>query len=261
MSEQKRPRILVFDIETLPMEVYAWGIFDQNIGIDMVKQDFTIASFAAKYVGEDRIIYADNRDRRNVRDDKELVRFIQRTLDDCDVLLSQNGIKFDLKKINSRAYFNHLPPIGEKKKHVDLLAQGRQVFGHTSHKLAWITKALDSSFQKSSHKEFPGFDLWREVMAGNTRAWNEMKKYNIQDIIATEAVYHDYMTWFPNVDLRPTYRAESTTECRACGSPNTIKHDKRRSRLGLFRRYKCNDCGCVTTMKGAKFNLDKVRER
>jgi uncharacterized protein YprB with RNaseH-like and TPR domain len=255
-----KPRIMVFDIETAPIEAYVWGLHDQNIGVDMVKQDFTLLSFAAKYVGDDRIIYADNRHKRDVRDDKELVKFIQKTLDNCDVLLSQNGVNFDLKKINSRAYFNHLPQVGEKKKHVDLLMEGRRVFGHTSHKLAWITRALDSSFQKSSHKEFPGFDLWREVLNGNARAWNEMKKYNIQDIVATEAVYKDYMTWFGHIDLRPTYMAFPSTECRACGSIRTSRNGTVRRKAGRFQTYICGDCGCTTTLAGQKNNLDKAKK-
>lgn len=28
----KKPRILYCDIETLPLEVWTWGLFDQNIG-------------------------------------------------------------------------------------------------------------------------------------------------------------------------------------------------------------------------------------
>lgn len=255
-----KPKILVFDIETLPVEAYVWQLHDVHIPVDMVKQDFTICSFSAKFVGEKQIYQFDNRDRRDVRDDKALVKKIQDLLVTADVLCSQNGIRFDLPKINSRAYFNHLPAVQYPGQHVDILTRGRAIFGHTSHKLAWITKALDSSHQKSKHAKYPGFDLWLGVMNGEKAAWDEMAEYNAQDVVATEAVFKEYMTWFHNLDLRPFFMANATTECSKCGSKETVCVRQVRRAAGRFRQYQCKECGSLTTMKGAKNNLDKPQK-
>jgi hypothetical protein len=252
MSKSSKPRILTFDIETAPLEAYVWQTRDVNIGIDMIKEDFTILCFAGKFVGERDVITFDNRHKRNFRDDKDLTRNIIATLRSADILCSQNGISFDLKKITSRAYFNDLPPYSLPQKHVDLLREGRRIFGHTSHKLAWITQKLDSSHQKSSHAEFPGFELWKEVMQGNPKAWTEMVKYCAQDVRSTEAVYHDYIRWFDNVDLRPFYTGGAAADCRACGTSNVTRNGTVRRKAGRFQTFICNECGCTTTLSGQK---------
>lgn len=256
----KKPRILTFDIETAPMEVYAWGTGEQHVNIEQIIKPTSILAFAGKFVGESKIHYFDTSDRKDPRDDKELLKKATAMINEADVLVSQNGIGFDNKKINSRLYFQNLPrPDLIKKKHVDLYLEGKRVFGHDSHKLAWITQKLDSSHRKSSHAKFPGLALWIEVLKGNKAAWKEMRDYNKQDVLATEAVFKDYMTWFDHIDLRPTYKEKvfNDVSCRACGSGNTVKHDKRRTVQGLFQRYLCKDCGCVTTLSGGKNNLDK----
>ena len=36
----KKPRILFFDIETAPMLGYMWSLWDQNLGLNQIKQDW-----------------------------------------------------------------------------------------------------------------------------------------------------------------------------------------------------------------------------
>lgn len=256
----KKPKILVFDIETLPIEAFVWGLHDQHISLEMIKKPTSVCSFVGKFVGEKTFHEFSTRHKRDVRDDKELVEKALKLIDSADILVTQNGVNFDLKKLNSRAYFNDSDIRPDKKKHVDLFLEGKRVFGHDSHKLQWITTKLAASHQKSKHSKFPGFELHREVMLNNSAAWDEMEKYNRQDVIATEEVYHDYMTWFDHIDLRPFFMTGHTTECRACGSTNTAKNGTVRRRNGRFQRYICNACGCQTIMTGAKNNLDKPQK-
>ena len=49
------PKILCFDIETLPLESYTWGLFDQNVGLNQIKTDWAALSIAAKWLGEDEV--------------------------------------------------------------------------------------------------------------------------------------------------------------------------------------------------------------
>ena len=55
--EPRQPKILVFDIECKPLKVWAWGLFDQNIGIDMIIDDWSVMSWAAKWIGKPEIFY------------------------------------------------------------------------------------------------------------------------------------------------------------------------------------------------------------
>ena len=53
------PKILVIDIETSPLESWTWGIWDQNVSLEQIKTEWTILSFAAKWLGKRPILYAD----------------------------------------------------------------------------------------------------------------------------------------------------------------------------------------------------------
>ena len=69
------PRILTLDIETAPIEAYCWGIWEQNIGLDMIIRDWSILCFCAKWLDERSVIYehTGGRGKAKVRDDKILM--------------------------------------------------------------------------------------------------------------------------------------------------------------------------------------------
>ncbi len=52
------PRILLFDIETAPMEVFVWGLYKQFIPHTNVIKDWFILSWSAKWLYEDKILSA-----------------------------------------------------------------------------------------------------------------------------------------------------------------------------------------------------------
>ncbi len=41
-------KILIFDIETAPMNVFSWGMYDQNINIEQIIDDWFIICWSAK---------------------------------------------------------------------------------------------------------------------------------------------------------------------------------------------------------------------
>ena len=45
-------KILIFDIETSPMEAYAWGTFKENIPIQRIKKDWFVMTWAAKWLDQ-----------------------------------------------------------------------------------------------------------------------------------------------------------------------------------------------------------------
>ena len=38
-------KILLLDIETTPMQVYAWGLWDQNISIDQIIKNTLLSAY------------------------------------------------------------------------------------------------------------------------------------------------------------------------------------------------------------------------
>lgn len=234
-------RVLTIDIETAPIEAYVWKLWDNNVSLDMIIQDWSILSFSAKWMHDDKVIYMDTSKEKNVRNDEKLVRALWVLLEQADVVLSQNGIRFDIPKINSRFAHYELPPTSSFQ-HIDTYKINKKHFGHTSNKLEYLTKKFCKKYKKSGHKQFPGFSLWKECLAGNKAAWAEMKDYNQIDVLSLEELYVDHLQkWDKTVQFN-VFSDDETYYC-SCGSESFKKNGFIYTKTGKFQRYTCNNCG------------------
>lgn len=242
MSKKQSPRILILDIETSPLEVFTWGTFDQNIPNNMIKDEWSVLSYSAKWLDDSpkKVMYADNRNAKNVRDDKKLLQGIWELIDEADVIIGQNSNKFDLKKLNARFIMNGMKPPSSYKK-IDTLVLAKKHFAFTSNKLEWLSDKLCVKYKKLQHGKFPGFSMWKECLAGNKAAWNEMKVYNCHDVLATEELYLKLVSWDKDVNF-DAYTDDLTHTC-ACGNKSFENKGYAYTSSGKWRRYKCKSCG------------------
>lgn len=242
------PRVLVTDIETFPIIAYVWGLFKQNVGVDMIAQDWSMMSFAAKWLGQPELFYTDNRDRADPRDDMLTLAALHRILSVTDVVIAHNGQKFDVPKIKARFVQQGLPPTPPFTV-LDTLLLNRKTFGFASQRLAFITKALVPEEEKDDHKNFPGFKLWLGCMAHDKKAWRECEAYNIQDVLGLEASYIKTRGWYegaPNYGPHMVGQVDDGEHvCPTCGSSHVIEKGTRKTQVGIYKRYKCmeDDCG------------------
>lgn len=84
--------------------------------------------------------------------------------------------------------------------------------------------------------------LWLECLKGNEDAWEEMKRYNIDDVLTTEEMYLVMRPWMqthPNIAA-----ANGRCACPKCSSVDIQFRGYVTSRVGVaYRRFRCNDCG------------------
>lgn len=203
-------------------------------------------AYAAKWYGEDKIFYKDQRKKKNIEDDSALLKEVWNLIDSADILLTQNGKSFDLKKLNARFVMSGMKP-PSSYRHLDTLCIARKHFGFTSNKLEYLTNKLCTKYRKLTHSKYPGFDLWKQCMAGNTDAWNEMRRYNIHDILSTEELYTKLQAWDTSIDFS-AYREDNKIVC-ACGHTKFSKNGFFWSGTGKFQRFKCIKCNRETRSK------------
>lgn len=239
----KHQKILVLDIETAPIEAYIWRLFDENIGIDQLKTEWTVLSYCAKWLGKSQLIYEDagGRGAAKVRDDKHLMKAIWGLLNEAELVIAQNGNSFDIKKINARLAMLGFGPYSPIRT-IDTYRAAKQYFGFTSNKLQWLSEHLTDT-PKDEHKKFPGFKLWAEVMKDNAAAWAEMRKYNQRDVVATEKVYMKLRPWIATHPNMGMYDDDDLPTCPKCGGKDMHKEGIRVTQQGRYQRYKCGDCG------------------
>ncbi len=235
-----QPKILVFDVETAPITAYVWGLFDQNIGLNQIKDDWHMLSWAAKWLGDppSKIIYMDNSKAKDIRDDKALVAGFAKLLNQADVIITQNGDKFDMKKLRARAIINGLPPFRPCKS-TDLYKESK-MFAFTSHKLEYMAEKLNHKYKKLRHKNYPGFSLWSAILAGDKQAWRDMQTYNKYDVLVTDELYTKMFAWIKTPDVS-IYKDGAAVECR-CGSDKLESRGYSYTTAGKYQRYQCRAC-------------------
>ena len=257
-GKKTQPKILVYDIETAPMLGYVWGLWDNTLGLNQIESDWYILSWSAKWLGDsdDDVMYMDGRYNKNIEDDTELLEGIWKLLDEADIVLTQNGISFDQKKLNARFILNGFEP-PSSYRHIDTKRIAKSKFGFTSNKLAYMTDQLCTKHKKSSHAKFSGFELWRQCLKGNMDAWLEMEEYNKLDVLALEELYLKMAPWDNSINFNVYHDAEVDV-CK-CGSSDFKMSGYHYTNTGKFQKYKCTNCGSETRDRNNL--LDKYKRK
>jgi len=197
------PKILFIDIELKPILAQVWALWDQNVGLNQIQEDWSILSFCAKWKGSDDVIYMDLEGQEDFEDDSKLLPHLWSLLNEADIVVGQNSKRFDVKKINARLVLNGFPKPSSFRQ-IDTLLIAKSQFGFTSNKLAYMTDNLCTKYKKLEHGKFAGHLLWAECMKGNPEAWREMREYNIADVLSLEELYDILSSWdstLPNFDV------------------------------------------------------------
>lgn len=232
-------KVLFIDCETTPLECYTWGIWDQNIGLPMIKKESTILSIAWKWQGEDKIKCVSSSP-SNPRGDKALAALAQKLINGCDVAVGHNIDAFDLPKLKTRIIAHDMQPPSQPRT-IDTLKIARKHFKFTSNKLEHLAKALDLPAKKMTTRKFDGFTLWSECLEGNPEAFKELKEYNKQDVIVLEQCYNKLVKWEPNIKL-DVYSSTLDNVC-TCGSKLWSNNGYSYSPKGRYKRFRCKKCG------------------
>lgn len=253
-----KPKILLFDIETAPIQAYVWGLWENNVSLNQIKKDWHVLSWSAKWLDDapSKIMYMDQRSAKKIEDDKNLLKGIWSLLDEADIVVTQNGKQFDSKKLNARFILNGFQP-PSSYRHVDTREIARRKFGFTSNKLEYMTNKLCNRYKKLKTKKFQGFELWSECLKGNISAWKEMEKYNKYDVLSLEELYIKLRPWDNSVNLN-LYTERATKLC-SCGGTNISLNGYCYTPSGKYQRYRCADCGAEVKSKTNLFSADKKK--
>jgi len=243
-------KILTLDIETAPLKSYIWGIWNQNLGhsLNMLESDWFMLTWSAKWLFEDNVL-SDKLTPEEVlkEDDSRICKTIWNLLEEADVVIIHNGLKFDVKRMNTRFLKNGMtPPMVYQV--IDTLIHARKRFNITSNKLDYIGKFLGLGEKLATG----GFDLWKRCMKGDADALTEMETYNIQDVRLLEDVYlvlRPYIKPHPNVAL---FVAEDVHSCPSCASTDLKWEGTYSTYANTYDAFRCSSCGSIGRSRTAK---------
>lgn len=222
----EKPKILLLDIETAPGTAYVWQLFDENVPLERLITPSRMLCWTAKWYGGSWHV-ADERGGREA-----LLKPLHELLMEADAVVTYNGDRFDLPKINGEFVSVGLPPVPPIPS-IDLFRTVKG-FGYQSGKLQFVAKHLGLG----EKAETGGFELWAKCMAGDEKAWRKMLRYNKQDVALLEKLY---------TKLRPFIRAHPRLHkkrtCPACGSSSIQRRGVRRTMASTVERLNCQGCG------------------
>ena len=240
VTAKKAPKILIFDIETSPMEVFVWGLYKQQIPIQNVIKDFSLLSWSAKWLFEPEIMSAKvtGWEAKN-REDGSIIEGLWSLLNEADMVVGHNVNKFDVRKSNLRFHLNGLkPPMPYRT--IDTMKHAMRVFGSSSYKMDYLNKIFGLSMKKSTT-----YDLWVRCVNGDEKALAQMLDYNQFDVVVTEELYLSQRPWMkshPNVAL---YIDTDETLCTNCGNEDLTWDGFYFTPAGRYKAFRCEECGAV----------------
>lgn len=243
-------KILYIDIETAPNTVHVWGLFKQNVGLNQIMDTSRTLCFAAKWFGTANKVefWSEYHNGREA-----MIERAHALLEEADAVVTYNGERFDLPILNKEFVVDGLPPPAPTGS-IDLLRVVKRRFRFASNKLDHVCSELGLG-NKTRHE---GHDLWVQCMQGDSAAWGRMKKYNKQDVVLLEKLYHKILPWIdthPNKALFDPMTKEPT--CPNCGGTHVQSRGLQRNKTHAYTRFRCNDCG---TWSRGRFTVTRKNE-
>lgn len=232
------PKILLFDIETSPMEFYGWRTGKQYVSENNIIENSAILTWSGKWLMDDEIFTHQVSVPEAVnREDMSVVRELHKIFDDADILIAHNCDRFDKTKANTRFIMNGFSPPSSYQT-VDTLKVARKNFNFPSNKLDYLSKLLIGD-----EKLDTSFSLWKRCVTGDKSALDEMLEYNKHDVEILEEVYLELRPWIkshPNLGL---YYDDLQERCPNCGGANLIEKGHYYTAAGRYQSKRCEDCG------------------
>jgi len=223
-------RVLVLDIETAPGTAYIWQLKTDYIPVSQVIEHPRMLCFAAKWLGDERVVFHSERDGR-----EQMVEAAWDLLNEADIVVGYNHVRFDIPHLQREmVQLGYGPPAPWLD--VDLLTEVRKHFRFLSNKLGAVLESLGLGSKDDSG----GFSTWRDVLAGDAKAWKRMETYNKQDVRITAELFEYLGPW-----LRLPHAGLFTGDmkaCAACGGTRLTPDGISRTKVNAYLRLACEDC-------------------
>ena len=235
------PKVLIFDIETAPMEIYVWGLFKQHPNIEQIKKDWCVLSWSAKWLFDSKVMSARiDAAQAFDRDDSSILEEMWNLFDEADVVIAHNAQRFDVRKLNARWMQN-----GDVKPSpyvvIDTLKQAKTIMAPASWKLKYLNKFLKLAEQKDDSN----YGMWVRAVEGDDTAIEEMLEYNKQDVVALEELYVRIRPWMKSHPNLALYVDSTESLCPTCTSDNLQWNGYYYTPAGKYASFRCLNCGAL----------------
>lgn len=261
-GHKRRAKILLLDIETIPGEYYAFDPKVEYLAPSMQIKDWSIVCYSAKWLLDSKVMgEVVTPQEAYDRTQDSILQGIWKLMNEADIIVTQNGIRFDIKKLNTKFIEAKIIPPA-RFLNVDTLKTAKDQFG-------WSYNRLDELGQKFSigKKIDMSFDDWRACLSNDRSAklaLDHMLTYCKRDIAPLlEDVYLNmlpYITNHPNLNV---YTITDQVVCPKCESNQLIWNSEKpyATPQGLWETFRCAACGSTGRGTRTEYNIKKTGVR
>lgn len=233
MSE---PRILYFDLETLPAVAVTFNLFKPIFSPDHILEHPRIAGFSYMWQGWKRARWSSEFHHPEGR--IGMLTLLRDLVNEADVLVGYNSQSFDHKWVRGELMVEGISPPAPVQ-HIDLYRQLKQNSRFISGKLDYAAQRLLNDRKIDTG----GITLWVDCIKGKRRAWDEMRKYALKDTELLPPLYEKIRPFIETRHPNMALMKGKPQGCPTCASENTQRRGFRYTRAGKYQQYSCLDCG------------------
>lgn len=241
-----KPRVIFWDIEVGAMIVRTFDLKTDYISPSNIEKDWYVICASYCELDSNRtftisVLDDPKRFKKNPRDDYYVIKKLRDVLASADILIAQNGDKYDLAKINAKIITYGLPPLPPIKT-IDTLKEMRRIGKFSSYSMNYIAKLF------GIEQKIPTGDaLWRACELGDVKAIKKMILYNRHDV--NPMLKQVYLHLKPYMKNEPTSHFVRKPQCPKCGM-NSLVIDGHKTKVNGQKtiHYRCKSCYQYSTI-------------
>lgn len=274
----KEPKILIYDIETLPLSADLFQLGKQFIGHKQLlphRDSYDIITI--------QYMWSDDTEVKNLhwigkdKDSSKLIKAFDKVVSKADIVIGKNSDRFDMKHVNTLRMLHNLPALPtwfQPSARDDVEKQMRKHFFLPSYSLDYIAKLLLGSGKDTmefadwlkirNYKE--ALDLKKEIkdiksLNAACKYWygekycevvrlgkesqDKMIHYGNKDVLDTLMVWNrikDYCQPKLNVGRFKGHQDGNYLRCKHCGSEDIYKNGLDNRQATPKQRFNCRSC-------------------
>lgn len=239
IAKRSELKILVYDIERMKgsAAVEFWSLSDfknRRIHADDVTAWPRTICIAWRFLGDQETQFASEWGDGH----RKMHKRIWDAFNEADITVGHNSKAFDEKHLNTGWRDLGMKPPAPSKQ-IDTLTVARARFGDESKTLDALCHRIGLAGKTARYD----VEVARAACNGVASAQEQIKRYNIGDIDATEALYVTLLPWIKShPHVAPNAGADKTL-CPRCASERVKRNGSWTVAVNTYRAYRCLDCG------------------
>jgi len=266
----KKPNILWFDIETLPLKCFFWQPGTQYVGHkNMLPSHDMWGLICIQYAVNDGPVKVLRYDKHGGT--KGMIQAFDKLVLESDYIVGKNSDRFDVKMLSAMRMMLELPAVtGWEKYTEDLERHMRRMFRLPSQSLDYISKKLGvggkvgmemsdwiniSNMKELQDLKASGLDTKAlnkvslhmfkeksgEIFKLGKAALNKMCVYGAKDTDDTRVLWKRMLPYFdPKFNVAKFNNLKHA--CKHCASKNIIPVKHKQAGKTTYQTFKCGDC-------------------